>query len=110
MHISKLLIPLEVVVQGAKLILLDVTPYYEYQDGRKTDKMLGYKYQVVEDVNFEKLTVKIPSTTPAITKEQLESTKERIKVTFTDALAKPYRLNSGEYDLSITATSIAVTK
>ena len=110
MMLSKLNIPFNIVIQDANLILVDVKEYYEYQNGKKTDVMLGYKYLVVEDKNFEKFAVKIPSTTPAITKEQIDAAKERIRVNFTDAVAKPYRTNSGDYDLSISATGISIVK
>lgn len=110
MMLSKLNIPFNIVIQDANLILVDVKEYYEYQNGKKTDVMLGYKYMVAEDKNFEKFAVKIPSTTPAITKEQIDAAKERIRVSFTDAIAKPYRTNSGDYDLSISATGISIVK
>ncbi len=108
MNISKLSIPLEVVTAGAGLILLEVAPYYSYVDGKRTDTMLGYRYLVVEDKTFEKMSVKIPSSEPAITPETLETAKKRIMVAFNGAFARPYRTQNGDYDLSITATGIQI--
>ena len=110
MKLSKISIPLEVISGGANLILLDVAPYNAYVDGKKTDTIVGYRYTVVEDKTFEKLIIKIPSSEPAFTQEQIASSKERIKVSFDGAVAKPYRTMSGDYDLSISATAIRTVK
>lgn len=109
-NISKLNIPFSVVVNGANTLLLNVAPYYEYVDGKKTDSQLGYKYTVVEDKTFEKFSVKIASKAPVITQEQIDSSKERLKVTFDNAIAKPYKTFNGEYDLSVTASGITILK
>lgn len=109
-NLSKLSIPFNIVTGGAEVVLLSVAPYYAYADGQKTDSMLGYKYGVVDMKNFDKFTVKVPSKAPVITQEQLDASKERIKVTFENAIAKPYRINGGDYDLSITANGINLIK
>jgi len=110
MQLSKLNIPFNIVVNDANIILLGVAPYYEYVDGKKTENLLGYKYNIVEDKTFEKFSVKIASKAPVITPEQIDSSKERIKVAFENAFAKPYRTFSGDYDLSVTATGISIVK
>ncbi len=110
MHLSKLNIPFNIVVDGANTILLGVAPYYEYVDGKKTENLLGYKYNIVEDKSFEKFSIKIASKAPVITQEQIDTSKERIKVSFENAIAKPYRTTYGDYDLSITATGISILK
>ena len=47
---------------GSELYLADVQPNYEYKDGKKTDKMLGYKYfVVVPALKMEKIGVKVDS-------------------------------------------------
>ena len=109
-NLAKIKIPLTAVVDGANLILVDVSPYYAYVDGKKTDNQLGHKYLVVEDKNFDKFFVKVPSATPIITSEQLSEAKQRIMVTFENGVARPYRTQNGEYDLSITATAVAIAK
>jgi len=109
-NLSKLSIPFNVVTGGAEVVLLSVAPYYAYADGQKTDSMLGYKYGVVDMKNFDKFSVKIQSKTPVITQEQLDTSKERIKVSFDNAVAKPYRTTGGDYDLSVTASGITLLK
>lgn len=110
MRFTNLTIPLDIVLNGANMILTAVMPYYTYVDGKKTENIEGYRYYVVEDKTFEKLSVKIPSVVPAISKEEIENAKNHIRVTFDNAIAKPYRTQSGEYELSVTATAVSVVK
>ena len=110
MNLLKLNIPLQVVTNGANLILLEVAPYYAYEDGKKTDNLIGHRYTVVEDKNFEKFIVKVPSSDPAISQENIDSAKQRFSVSFDNAFAKPYRTHSGDYELSISATGISIVK
>ncbi len=110
MLLTSIKIPMQVVTDGANLILLEVAPYNQYKHGVKTDIVEGYRYTVVEDKKYEKLSVKIPSSTPAITNEQIESSKSKIFVTFENGIAKPYRTSNGEYALSCSATSVSIVK
>ena len=110
MQISKLKIPFDVVIDSANLYMLKVSPNYEYIDGKRTDTLCGYKYTVLEDKTFEKFSVKIASQAPAITQEQIDASKERIKVVFDNAIARPYRTYSNDYALSVTASGISILK
>lgn len=110
MDISKLNIPLSVVIGKAELLLLGVSPVYQYTDNKRTDVVVGYRYEVVETDNYDKLSVKINSAAPAVTTEQLEKAENRYRVAFEECYAKPYRLQSGGYDLSFTASKILFLK
>ena len=45
---------------GSKLWLVDVSPAYEYQNNRRTDTVLGYRYTVALPEKFlEKVNVRI---------------------------------------------------
>lgn len=45
---------------GKKMNLVGVEPFYSYEAGKKTDKIEGYKYNVVLlDKDYEKISVKI---------------------------------------------------
>lgn len=45
---------------GAKKLLVDITPAYEYKDGKRTDTLTGYRYVVALPKHaLEKLSVKI---------------------------------------------------
>lgn len=44
---------------GTDLMLVSVLPAYEYDNGKRTDHILGYKYEVVLPHRaYEKLSVK----------------------------------------------------
>ena len=45
---------------GKRMNLTGVEPYYSYEAGKKTDKIEGYKYNVVLlDKEYEKISIKI---------------------------------------------------
>ena len=45
---------------GEKMLLVDITPAYEYKDGRRLDPVTGYRYIVaLPEHGLEKLGVKI---------------------------------------------------
>lgn len=110
MNLSKLNIPFVPVVTDGNLILLKSEPYYIYENGKKTDKLGGYKFTVVDDKDYDKYAVKIPSNVPAISQDQIDSAKNKLLVSFENAFAKPYRTQSGDYELSISATGINIVK
>lgn len=105
MRVSKLKLPLEALFENANFILTAVSPYYEYREGEKTEHLLGYKYEVVEDGNFERFSVKVPSIKPIITAEMLEKSSSRIFVTFEDAFGRIYQTPVGSLEISFSAVS-----
>ena len=45
---------------GDKLWLVDVSPAYEYKDGKRTDTVLGYRYSVaLPEKGLDKVDVRI---------------------------------------------------
>ena len=45
---------------GEVFLLADIVPAYEYKDGEKTDKLIGYTYQVVlPSHKMEKVGIKV---------------------------------------------------
>lgn len=45
---------------GAKKLLVDIAPAYEYKEGKRTDTLTGYRYVVaLPEHALEKLSVKI---------------------------------------------------
>ena len=45
---------------GEKMLLVDITPAYEYKDGRRLDTVTGYRYIVaLPEHGLEKLGIKI---------------------------------------------------
>lgn len=45
---------------GAQMLLVDIHPVFEYQDGKRSDTIIGYKYDIcLPERQFEKISVKI---------------------------------------------------
>lgn len=65
---------------GKEMILVSQMPYFQYEDGKRTEKRLGYKYEVVlTERSFEKVSVKIESAEPMFTDEEVAGNP---KITF----------------------------
>lgn len=106
--ISSLNIPLEVIFENNTFILLNVREAKEYENGKVTANIIGYRYEVVDTETFEKFIVKVLGTTTVISQETIDKAPKKIKVNFSNAFAKPYRTPSGFYELSIKADSISI--
>lgn len=53
-------VKIDVASLGAKKLLTDVQPAYEYKDGKRTDTITGYRYEVaLVSHNLDKLSVRI---------------------------------------------------
>lgn len=90
-------------------ILLNMAPGYAYVDGKRSDTQSYIRYETVfADNAFEKVSVKIPGTKPAVTVEQLAQQSGKLKVKFKNLTGKFYQKNSGEYALSCSADSVEV--
>lgn len=109
MRFETLRIPLECITKSSAFRLLSVRPYYKYNGQIKTEEIAGYRYLVGDAATFEQLDIKVPG--PALIQpEQLETLREPIDVQFLNCIAKPYRRDSGSYELSFTADAIHVTQ
>lgn len=90
-------------------LLLNETPGFEFQNGKRTNTQTHMKEEVVfVDNNFEKVVVKVPGTKQLVTGEQLAQQKGKIKVKFKNLRGRFYRTNSGEYALSCSADGVEV--
>ena len=46
---------------GSEMLVTGVRPYYTYENGNRTDKVEGYKYESVLPMrSYEKLDIKVP--------------------------------------------------
>lgn len=90
---------------GTVFMLTDVTPWYEYSNGRRTDSQIGFKYVVaVANHGLEKVAVKIKG------KHALVETGDDFpQVKFENLELVPYVIN-GQLQISASATSIAYKK
>lgn len=83
---------------GTELILIGIRPYYKYEDGKKVDKIEGYRYEIVLcQRKYERLFVKIAGDQRIPFFENLE-------------LHVYYQWKTGTYEISATATNIQTYK
>lgn len=74
---------------GDKLWLVDVSPAYEYKDGKRTDTVLGYRYSVaLPEKGLDKVDVRIDG------QQQAEAPNGYAEVRF-DGLGSVYLLVQG---------------
>ncbi|MCC8100287.1 MAG: hypothetical protein LIO78_09570 [Clostridiales bacterium] len=86
---------------GSTLLLVDVTPRYEYRENVRTDKIAGYGYTIVTpEKSFEKLTVKIDG------KKLLEPPDEGYEQVWFDNLELYIYWARGQYSIGARATGI----
>lgn len=88
---------------GGKLWLVDVSPAYEYREGRRTDNVTGYRYSVcMVNKALEKINVRIDG------KQLMEAPESGyVEVTFTGLEVFIYWQN-GQPQVGAKATGIAL--
>ena len=87
---------------GAKKLLVDITPAYEYKDGRRMDTITGYRYVVaLPEHSLEKLGVKIEG------KQLLEKPEGFVEVEFSGLEVFAYE-SQGKTQISAKATGISL--
>lgn len=85
---------------GAKMLLVEVAPTREYKDGKPTDTIVGYRYDVALPAHaMEKLSVRIPGP------RQMEAPEEGVLVEF-DGLEVGVYARDGQVHLTAKATGI----
>lgn len=83
---------------GNKLWLVEVAPAYAYQDNRRTDTIIGYRYTVaLPERNLDKISVRIDGA------KRMESPNGYIEVRFENL---ELYWSRGEYQLGARATNI----
>lgn len=92
--------------ETAKFALTGVRPVFHYDENRKrTDHIEAYIYTVTEMDTLSSFHVRVNSTTPVITPEELEEAEERVFIEFPtdETIVKPYKLEYGTATVSIVA-------
>lgn len=89
---------------GRKLWVVEVIPAYEYKDGKRTEKVTGYRYMtVLPERKLDKIAIRIDG--PA----QLETPNGYIEAAF-EGLEVSVYWKHGEYDVSVKATKVKALK
>ena len=93
---------------GSKYPRIINSYFYQYENGKKTDTILGIKYEVLECSVLEQLFIKVKKTNPLLTLKEFKELKEshgRIYVDFINAKVTFYESN-GRISASILADDI----
>ena len=89
---------------GAKKLLVDITPAYEYKDGRRSDTITGYRYIVaLQEHGLEKIGVKIEG------RQLLEKPEGYAEVEFSGLEVFAYE-SQGKTQISAKATGVSLVK
>ena len=92
-----------------ELLLLHAKDWCEYKDGKITTNRLGTQYEVIENGgDFNRFWVKVADTEPYTTEEEIASSKERVTVTFKDAVCTLYVDNTGHIQVSVKASGVDI--
>ena len=88
-------VPLSYVVMEVLFLLLKISAMEEYdENGKKTGKCLGYVYEVVDTMNFDRFRIKIKGqTVPLMSNEDLQELREKgekVAVEFTEPMVTLY--------------------
>ena len=87
---------------GSRKLLVDITPAYEYKDGRRSDTITGYRYIVaLPEHGLEKLGVKIEG------RQLLEKPEGFAEVEFSGLEVFAYEAQ-GRTQISAKATGISL--
>jgi hypothetical protein len=83
--------PLGAVTPSPTFILLEIRPDYLYENGKPTNKLVGYRYKVGDPQLFEQFTVKVAQPAPLMTNEELSNATAMVYVRFINATARIYQ-------------------
>ena len=86
---------------GPKKLLVDITPAYEYKDGKRTDNLTGYRYTVaLPEHGLDKIGVRIDG------KQLIEKPEGYIEVEFSGHEGNAYE-SQGHVQFTAKATGIS---
>ena len=108
--LTSLTLTLYEVFKVKEFILVEVSEWRDFANGKSTDKVLGQAYTVVTPKTFDKIRIKIPNSSPVITQEEITSSTQQIMVYFSGDVLKFYRSNNGDYLPTIKAEKIVINK
>lgn len=95
---------------GNTLLLVDILPAFEYCDGKKTEKLLGYKYTcAIPKLKMEKINILIEGNTPLI--DITNGEEIPMKNVIFENLNVTFYLSQGNFiNLKGTATNVSFAK
>ena len=72
-------IPLECIFPKSRFFVVNISPVNEFDETTKksTEKVIGYKYLIVETYQYTRFQIKVTQRTPLMTADELERRRER---------------------------------
>lgn len=109
MNINKITINLQQVAGADTVLITDVRPVKEFQDGKQTDKIIGYSYSVVCPANkYEAFSIKIEQQQPAISLDELAAKGGTVKAKVKGFEGRFYQNKSKDVLFTAKATGIEI--
>lgn len=106
MNLRNTKLPLKEAV-GQKGLLVAVADVFDYKDGKRTEKVIGTRYDVLLlERKYEPLSIKMLDK-PIITAKELEKLEEPPTVYFQGVYGKVYCVNN-QVQMSVTAETISL--
>lgn len=88
---------------GRKLVLTDIKPAYAYDNGQRTDRIEGYRYEIaMPEHGYDKLSVRIDGDQQVVMPDD-----DYPMVTFSGLVLTPYWTSNG-YAIRATADHISI--
>lgn len=105
-----LVFPLSTIMDSEAFALLGVNPIYAYSDGKRTDQLIGWRFSLADPESFLNFDVRVNSTKTPITQGMIDSHESRLYVTLDNAIVKPFAINYGKADCTVTADAVKLVK
>lgn len=112
MKISEISIPAEGIISEV-VVLKAVRPVYALDsDGRRTDKIEAVRYDCMNLDNYSNFTLKVQSTRPVITEEELEAAEEAVYIAIPveQVEIKPFEIKYGIARVTILAPFVKIVE
>ena len=108
-RIQDLTLDLQTIANSDRVRLLSISPLFEFENNKRTEKQIGYTLTVLEEKNFNKFTVKIETLKEIITNEEISSSKNPIYVTFKNFVGRFYfSQRSGQFELTCKSDAVEI--
>lgn len=72
-------IPLTNIIGTDVFVALTILPVYRYVDGKRTDEVCGFRYDVVDEIKYDRYSIKVQGE-PLMSNEELQAMREHEKV------------------------------
>ncbi len=107
--------PLEIIESESINILKSVTPKYKYEDGKRTDEVIGFTYESVNTLTYNYYKIFIEGgKKPIITNDELAALQENgehVFVEFENARIRPYYSTiTKQIEDSVKADKVTIVK